>query len=172
MMRSIRLTLAAALCLGLSAGCDGKVAVQYNDAVVALSKKLEAGDKTFGEAITKAVNGGPDDRKKLRSAYNQLKSEVEQVGKDFEALKVPAGQSASEFHTAAKTFFDAQIKLVQTDYNEVVTVLEDEKISPEEKKAKLDPVISRAGTTAKSQTNAMQQAQAKFAKDNKITLVK
>ena len=171
-----RLALGALLTLSggllLACGALGSTeAVTFNNKIVNANKRLEQADKTFADRLKVALDGNPANVPPLKQAHEDMKQTLASVKAEVDGMKVPSKQSARDFH-AAELRYLASAERIVADYGEIVRILDDRTLNVFAKQTQVQAIAARVTATAKSDTAGLENAQAAFAKDYNIRIIK
>jgi hypothetical protein len=176
-MYSARLRWTASVVLALallgSVGCarERQRAASINNSASAASKRLEQAGKTFGEAVGKALqSGAPADAAAARQQYTSLQAVVRAARQEMTDLDVSGVSGGTEFKAATLKFFQNQESMMDTDFKEMLDILEKKGLSKAQRaKAVMEKMTGAAGKESKDLVE-IQAAQRAFAAQHNITL--
>jgi hypothetical protein len=174
MRKRIALGLLTTCFCGLLIACGAlgnKDAVDFNNSIANANKKLEQGGKDFGSHLSGAINGNQAEVAAMKKEYENLKALVASTKTEIQGLKVPSKQSAKDYQAAELKFLDGQEKLVG-DLGEIVRIVEDRGMNALAKQSKTQPIMERIAQDEKKDLGPLQAAQAAFAKDYNIIIIK
>jgi hypothetical protein len=156
----------------LACGAMGtQEALDFNQKIVAANQRLEAAGKKLGDHAHGAGAGNQAELAALKKAYEELKQTLVSVRTEVQGLKVPSKQSAKDFHAAELKYLDAMEKVI-ADFGEMIRVLEDRTLNPADKITKLEVIQKRLDAAEKANVGQLETAQAAFARDYNIKLMK
>jgi len=106
----------------------------------------------------------------LRTSYQKMKQTLVKVKPELEAIRVPPKQSARDFYAAVLEWV-ANFEKRLDDYVAIVRTIENQTLSVEEKRAKIQPIANRIDRGQAADSVAASTAQEAFARDYKVKLL-
>ncbi len=163
-------------CLALTAGLIGcgEGAHEFNQTLVSLRDQARQ-DTSDVIAKLQAFDGSEAEGKAIDESYAKLLKSVEKVKSELAKVEVPSGvENSQEMYDAVKTFMDGIESMLKEDWAVIIPLIKEAKLAQGAERADLYAELRlQAGKLqAKSQAidTAMRDAQAAFAKANKIRL--
>jgi hypothetical protein len=117
------------------------------------------------------MDGNPANVLPLRQAHEDMKQTLASVKAEIQGIKVPSKQSARDFH-AAELRYLTKVETIVADYGEIVRILDDRTLNVFAKQTQVQAIAARVTANAKSDTAGLENAQAAFAKDYNIRIIK
>ena len=139
-----------------------KDAVEFNEAIVSVNKKLSDGGKTFGKLLGGALRGGDKELGKIRKARAKLLADFQKIRADTLKLK-PENEDAVRLYQAHQKFLDGQEKTINGDIVEVIAIIADKTLDQRAKSQKIMAVIKRMAKRDEMDLKPLQDAQQAFA---------
>src|SRR5262249_2854426 len=116
----------------------------------------------FGEA--KDV----DKMKEARAEAQRVLTDVRAELKELAEFDTPTGKKLYQAH---QRLLDAYEKIIDKDLDEVIKVVEDKKLTLDEREARLREIGKRADRCEEDSLKPFQELQRKFAQENNIKLI-
>lgn len=152
-------------------GEDTAQAIQFNDRLVLLQKKLVPATEKFGTALTPALERGrPEDITKLKTARSEFLKAVTAIQAELKSLKVPPTNSAQAFYAALQHWLRAYEVLGQKEFAEVIRLIEDRQLNQAVRLTKVKEIGARMDRVEQEEQAAVLAAQKAFAKEHRILL--
>jgi hypothetical protein len=147
-------------------------ALALNQAVVNANRKLADAGKSFGVTLSPLIQHGQNpDVRTVRNAYDRAVKIMQEVHADMRAAKVPDSLSARFLHQAHQRMLKNQETIVRDHFGEIVRVVEDENLSPAEKKRAIEDVFAKIRPLESGDVANVQVAQRKMAEEYNYRLV-
>jgi hypothetical protein len=144
--------------------------IEFNQVLADASKRTFVAFEKLGPGLAVGLNGGKVDGAQLEADYADGLRVVETALADARAVEVPPAASARAFHKAMVQFLEGSHKRYTKDIRLAVKLAADPSLSPSQKKARLKPVLDRAGHEEKAEEAVVRRAQETFAAEFRITL--
>jgi|GEM_PF-5904611 hypothetical protein len=148
---------------GLS-GCkmSKKKAVDFNESIVSVNKKLSTGGKNFGKLLGGAIRGGDRELAKIKKAHDKLLKDYLKIREETKKLE-PEDEDALRLYRAHQAFLDGQGKTIKIDVVEVIAIIADKAMEQRAKSGKIMAVIKRMAKRDETDLKPLQEAQQAFA---------
>jgi hypothetical protein len=171
----IRTTGVAALALlplvaFVGCGSSTKEAVAFNQTIVTANQRLASVGQEFGEAIGRALAGGPADVAQVKQLYDKTKQVVQQVKAEMQSVQVPPSNAAQTLYDADQKFLQGQERMIEKDFGEVVKLLENSELDKAERAQKVAAIFARVEKAEQADLAALKAAQKGFAQEYNLTL--
>jgi hypothetical protein len=163
---------AALLCTPLLGCSDPKNdARELNVRLNFVDDQLNDAVKEFSTHLAGALAGDKDVVLALRKAYKKMKETLVKMKLEMEAVKVPPAPTARKFYDAVSNRV-ANFEKRLDDYSAIIRTVEDQSLSPEDKKEKVLSVAKRIDRGEAADGAAIHSAQEAFAREYNFTLLK
>jgi hypothetical protein len=166
--RAYVLALGFLLVGSVGCGSSRRQALEFNQALVQVNKRLAEPFRQFDADVQKALKSGKA-TPGLKGDHERLVQAVEGAGKELAELQTPALPGAAELRAAAEKFLRFARSAVNGECKTVVELLRRDAQSPLNRKT-IQNLRAALDRQQREAAEALQAAQRAFAEANGITL--
>lgn len=141
-------------------------AKKYNNALVALTQRLESAGFNLGSALSGQLAQQHSDAPACRKALNDAVAAYNDVVRDANALKVPSGSKAAALHAAFKEFLRGQGEIITVHFAELTSIAENRTLTAQQKQSKAAEIIARVSPIEQNALARLREAQSAFAREH------
>lgn len=168
-MCSSRLRLTATVVLAsfliATTGCarERQRAASLNNAVTAAGQRIAAAGKAFGDAVVKAISSEtPADVAAAKLQYTNLQSVVHAAKKEMADTDTSGVSGGAEFKGVVVKFFQNQETMVDTEFKEIVDILEKKNLSKEQREKEYSARMNKSAAKEAQDLAELRSAQQAF----------
>src|SRR5262249_49596541 len=114
--------------LALLGGClppSEEAVKEFNEAIQAANRKVEAAVARYGKAIDRALHGSASDVVVARKEYEEACQDLQQVLTEARAIKVPSSGVARSLYAAHQAFLKSEEAVFRNDYAAILRIVEE-----------------------------------------------
>jgi hypothetical protein len=155
---------------GCGKGPSKAEATRFNDALVDANGRIGKAGAIFAEAAGAAIGGGIIEVGKAKREFENLSEAVDRAKADTRSLKIPDTPAAKAFFDASQKLLKKEEAMVKEDCRLIVAALEDSLLTPQQRLAKIRPIVGYLGSLDNAEVAAVKAAQVAFAKEQNFEL--
>ena len=122
-------------------GCtDTKEAATFNDQVITALKRIQPAAEHFGRTVGPALNNQPGSMDEVRRPHKAVKDILTGIRAEAKTWKVPEKASAKALFASYEKFMTTQDEAVNVGFSDVVKILEDKKLAPQQKAKSVETI--------------------------------
>ena len=146
--------------------------LKYNTMVVEANKRLKTAGKLYGKALKPVFFDEEADLDEVKEAQDNLTARVSKVSKVMKAYNVPETKGSKELSGAHLAFLNYQKEIVVGPLNEVMELLEDPNLKPEDKREEIKKILEDVRKREAKLYLTLKRAQDGYAEAHNIEIVR
>jgi len=128
------------------------------------AKKGSGAAKAFGDAVGPAVEGGIQEVGKTKRELETVNESFDRAQSDVRLLKVTESPEARAFLAEHQKLLKHQEQLIKEEFAAVVKVLEDPRLSANDRRKRILPIANYIRTMDQGSSDDIRKARAAFAR--------
>ena len=155
---------------GCGKGPSKAEAIPFNDTLVDANGRISKAAGVFAEAAGAAISGSIIEVGTAKREFENLSDAVDRAKSDTRSVNVPDTPAAKAFHAASEKLLKKEEVMVKEDCRLIVAALEDSLLTPQQRLAKIRPIVGYLGSLDSAEVAGVKAAQAAFAKEQGFDL--
>lgn len=146
--------------------------LKYNEMVVEANKRLKTAGKLYGKALKPVFFDEEADLDEVKEAQDYLTARVGKIHKVMNAYNVPETKGSDELAKSHLAFLSYQKEIVEGPLNDVMELLEDPNLKPDDKKEEIQKILRAMRKQEAQLYLALKSAQDAYAEAHNIEIVR
>jgi hypothetical protein len=163
------------LLLVVLTGCTSEAArlAQFNDQIATSNKRLARAAIEFRDAFAPltANPSSPADPDKVKSAYDNLRSVLNEIKEERKTVDVPSNSAAADLHKAYDAYLQAQEQLVAQEFTVILRLVQSPGLSPRDKGNKISDLQTTISQKGRDESQKLTEVHRKFSEAVRMKLV-
>jgi hypothetical protein len=166
-MRGLMAFVLALVCLP---GCGQKDALDFNNKIANANQRLASAGEPFGRAVGPSLAGAPADMPEVHRTYKAMQDTLASIKTEAQTWKIPSGEPAKNFFASHQRFLKIEEEGI-ADFGEIVKVLENPKLTPQQKGDQAKSLLLKNDEREKAALADLQGTQLAFGKAHNIKIL-